>query len=170
MPHLLGRRGRTPATLSPVRALLPVLAALGLGIGSPAAGWEASWPITSAEMLRMQGKAETPAPKPTGLDNVPSCLPDELKTTLAHIERKWGPVRILSAYRPNARVRGTGRPSLHASCRAVDFRPPSGTFGAVARWLRDSHRGGVGTYSGRRSHIHIDHRPCQPGRCVRWHN
>jgi hypothetical protein len=52
------------------------------------------------------------------------------------------------------------------ACRlpAVDFIPPRGKYGAVAAWLKQNHRGGVGTYGCGMNHIHID-----DGGQVRWH-
>lgn len=93
------------------------------------------------------------------------CLPTDLKTVIGQIERKWGGVTLISTHRPGARVRGSGRLSRHANCNAIDFRPARGTYRAVASWLKANHNGGVGTYSGRLNHIHIDNGPR-----YRWHN
>lgn len=92
------------------------------------------------------------------------CLPSVLKTRLAQVEKRWGKVRVISTHRPGAKLK-SGRPSKHATCRAVDFVPPKGTYGAVAKWLKANHKGGVGTYSGKFHHIHID-----TGKPYRWHN
>ncbi|NJM55662.1 MAG: hypothetical protein HC841_06935 [Verrucomicrobiae bacterium] len=70
---------------------------------------------------------------------------------------------ILSTYRPGARIAGSGKSSLHASCRAVDFKPTRNHAKVVA-WLKANHGGGVGTYSGSMNHIHIDN-----GAYVRFH-
>lgn len=88
-----------------------------------------------------------------------SCMPGILKQRLAEIRQRFGPVRIVSTFRRGARVRGSGRPSLHASCRAVDFHPPAGKYRQVANWLKANHGGGVGTYSCKMRHIHIDSGP-----------
>jgi len=88
-----------------------------------------------------------------------SCLPGVLKQRLAQIRRKFGPVRIVSTHRRGARIRGSGKPSFHASCRAVDFHPPRGKYRVVANWLKANHGGGVGTYSCKMHHIHIDNGP-----------
>lgn len=93
-----------------------------------------------------------------------SCLPGSLKSTLAKIRDKFGPIDILSTHRPGARIAGSGKPSFHASCRAVDFKPRR-NHGAVIAWLKANHGGGVGTYSGRMNHIHIDNGPY-----VRFHH
>lgn len=87
-----------------------------------------------------------------------SCLPRELKTRLAQIKKKFGGVEVISTYRNGARM-PNGRTSYHASCRAVDFNPPGGKYDRVARWLKDNHGGGVGTYSCGMHHIHIDNGP-----------
>lgn len=84
------------------------------------------------------------------------CLPGSLQRTLSQIRAKFGPVRIVSTYRRGAMISGSGRRSLHASCRAVDFYAPSGKRAAVIAWLRSNHSGGLGVYGCRMSHIHID--------------
>ena len=93
-----------------------------------------------------------------------SCVPSKLKQTLSEIESRFGPVQIISANRPGAKVAGTGRRSKHADCRAVDFNPPRGKYREVAAWLKQNHNGGLGTYSCGMHHIHID-----SGSQVRWH-
>lgn len=87
-----------------------------------------------------------------------SCLPGALKSRLAEIRKKFGPVQVLSTYRAGARM-PNGRTSFHASCRAVDFNPPRGQYSKVASWLKANHGGGVGTYSCGMHHIHIDNGP-----------
>ncbi len=93
-----------------------------------------------------------------------SCLPGSLKSALSQIRNKFGSPIVLSTHRPGATVRGTGRRSLHASCRAIDFHPPRGKYKAVLAWLKRNHNGGIGTYSGTHNHIHIDNGPR-----TRWH-
>lgn len=51
-----------------------------------------------------------------------ACLPDSIKRALSIVQRACGPVTVTSAHRPGARVAGSGRVSLHASCRAADFQ------------------------------------------------
>ncbi len=84
------------------------------------------------------------------------CLPGSLQSTLSQIRAKFGAVRIVSTFRRGAIVAGTGRRSLHASCRAVDFHAPPGKRAAVIAWLRANHSGGLGIYGCSMSHIHID--------------
>lgn len=90
------------------------------------------------------------------------CLPSVLRTRLAQVRKRFGSANVVSTYRKGARIRGSGKASYHASCRAVDFVPPSGKYSAVVRWLYANHEGGVGTYTCM-SHIHIDNGPN-----VRW--
>lgn len=91
-------------------------------------------------------------------------MPVSVANKLRNVETKFGKIKILSSCRPGATVRKTGRPSMHRYCRAVDFNPPRGKYRQVARYLKTTWGGGVGTYSGRFNHIHIDdHRG-------RWHN
>jgi len=95
---------------------------------------------------------------PDELDASSSCLPSALKARLSQISKKFGHVSVLSTYRRGARM-PNGRPSFHASCRAVDFTPPRGKYSQVASWLKANHGGGVGTYSCGMHHIHIDTGP-----------
>ena len=87
------------------------------------------------------------------------CLPGSIKATLAAIRSKFGPVTIVSTFRRGARIAGSGHMSYHASCRAVDFHPPSGKYSAVLAYLQKTHSGGLGTYSCGMHHLHIDNGP-----------
>ena len=93
-----------------------------------------------------------------------SCLPGNVKSALWQIQKKFGSIQVVSTHRPGARIAGSGRQSYHASCRAVDFKAPSGKHSAVVSWLKSNFSGGVGTYSCSMHHIHIDNGPQ-----VRWH-
>lgn len=84
------------------------------------------------------------------------CIPGSLRSTLNQIRAKFGPVKIVSTFRRGAIIAGSGRRSLHASCRAVDFHAPPGKRAAVIAWLRSNHSGGLGVYACKMSHIHID--------------
>jgi uncharacterized protein YcbK (DUF882 family) len=110
-----------------------------------------------AGLALVLGGDQTPAEAET------SCLPGALKHTLAQIRSKFGPVQVISTRRPGART-PNGKPSYHASCRAVDFNAPSGKYAAVVAWLKANHNGGLGTYSCGMHHIHIDNGPN-----YRWH-
>ena len=87
------------------------------------------------------------------------CIPSDLQHTLNKIEKTFGSIQVVSTDRPGARIAGSGRMSYHASCRAVDFNPPAGKYGAVVAWLHANHSGGVGTYGCGMHHIHIDNGP-----------
>lgn len=87
------------------------------------------------------------------------CMPGSLAAKLNQIRAKFGPVQVVSTHRPGARIAGSGRPSYHASCRAVDFNPPRGKYKQVLAWLKANHSGGVGSYSCGMHHIHIDTGP-----------
>ena len=102
-----------------------------------------------------------PRPRVTASTNT-GCLPGQLRAALNDVQARFGPVQVISTHRPGARIRG-GRPSMHASCQAVDFKPAPGTYRQVAAYLRSSWQGGFGTY--RSGHIHID-----TGPHYAWHN
>jgi len=100
-----------------------------------------------------------------GASTSTACLPPIIKKRLGQIRDKFGPVTIISTYRPGARIAGTGRRSKHADCRAVDFKVRN--LEAAHSWLNKNHKGGLGIYSGSCPHIHIDNggnyrwrRPC----------
>jgi uncharacterized protein YcbK (DUF882 family) len=93
-----------------------------------------------------------------------ACVPDDLQNVLDEIREKFGKVSVISTYRKGARIAGTGQMSYHASCRAVDFHPPSGKYDQVVSWLHKNFDGGVGTYSCSMHHIHID-----TGPKIHWH-
>lgn len=50
-----------------------------------------------------------------------TCLPAPLKAWLQKVQNACPGFRVSSALRKNARVAGSGRRSLHASCKAADF-------------------------------------------------
>ena len=87
------------------------------------------------------------------------CLPSSLRATIRAVEARFGAVQVISTHRLGARIAGSRKRSLHASCRAVDFNPPPGRYRAVLAWLTRNHSGGLGTYSGGFHHIHIDNGP-----------
>lgn len=157
MPHVSGptRALLLSATLALLTTNAPTLADDMPDDPSMPVYAAAAWPKTIANEEQYRERRTN---EPTV-----SCLPDQLRKRLSQIEARWGKVEIISTHRPGARVRGTGRPSRHASCQAVDFRPPNGTYRSVANWLTAEHGGGVGTY--RSGHIHID-----VGPRYRWAN
>ncbi len=86
-----------------------------------------------------------------------SCLPGSLKQALADVRGRFGSIQVVSTHRPGAVIAGSHKPSYHRNCQAVDFRPPSGKYGAVAAYLKNTWSGGIGTYAS--GHIHIDTGP-----------
>jgi uncharacterized protein YcbK (DUF882 family) len=92
------------------------------------------------------------------------CLPGSVKSALSSIQSRFGSISIVSTHRSGARIAGTGQRSLHADCRAADFKVNSGNYSRVVAWLESNFPGGVGTYSCGMHHIHIDNGPK-----MRWH-
>ena len=83
------------------------------------------------------------------------CLTAAARGLLNRIEAQFGAVQVISTCRPGARIRGSGRPSRHASGNAVDFNA-GGRKGAIVAWLRANHHsGGTMTYAGM-NHIPVD--------------
>lgn len=92
-------------------------------------------------------------------------MPGSVARKLADVESRFGiNVRVGSSCRRGAVVAKSGKPSMHRYCRAVDFNVPRGKYQQVASYLKRTWSGGVGTYSGRHNHIHIDNHG------GRWHN
>jgi hypothetical protein len=100
-----------------------------------------------------------PAGAAKGASTSGGCLPAAIKARLNEIRSKFGPITIVSTFRRGARIAGSGRASLHASCRAVDFHPPKGKYSAVLAYLQRTHSGGLGTYGCGMHHLHIDNGP-----------
>ncbi len=92
-----------------------------------------------------------------------NCLPASLKSRLSELNSKFGGLKVISTNRKGARIRGSRRRSKHSGCKAVDFKIRNKW--AAYRWLSKNHHGGVGVYSGKCSHIHID-----VGERARWHS
>ncbi len=82
-----------------------------------------------------------------------NCVVPELRDLIRQVQAKFGPVQVISTCRPGAKIRGTGKPSLHASGRAVDFRAKNKR--AVVAWLRKQGRCGVMVYKNS-NHVHLD--------------
>jgi hypothetical protein len=121
-------------------------------------GWVNSTYLTPEGDL--EGVPEKASPPGSGaLHDSPeaprSCLTTAARALLDRIEREFGPVQVISTCRPGATIRGTWRPSRHASGNAVDFK--AGTRkDAIIAWLIANHRrGGTMTYAGM-DHIHVD--------------
>lgn len=80
------------------------------------------------------------------------CLPASIRQALERADKSCG-IKVISTYRPRARINGSGRVSRHASCQAADFTTTNP--GCVYRVLR----GWQGTMSrdyARVRHVHLD--------------
>jgi hypothetical protein len=84
-----------------------------------------------------------------------SCLSPAVRTLLDRIEQEFGRVQVISTCRPGATIRGTWRPSRHASGNAVDFKAGPRKAEIVAWLIAHHRRGGTMTYADM-DHIHID--------------
>jgi hypothetical protein len=84
-----------------------------------------------------------------------SCLTPAVRTLLDRIEQEFGRVQVISTCRPGATIRGTWRPSRHASGNAVDFKAGPRKAEIVAWLIAHHRRGGIMTYADM-DHIHID--------------
>ena len=81
------------------------------------------------------------------------CLPASVKAKLAYIDKHFGHVIIISTYRKNARIAGSGKPSKHRFCGAADFHV-HGNKAAARKWLLKQ-PGEFIQYSGHFSHWHV---------------
>jgi hypothetical protein len=83
-----------------------------------------------------------------------SGFPSPLINKVREIESACGS-HVISAFRPGARVAGTGHRSLHSIKRAVDMQGnPSCMYAHLRNWP-----GGYSTDYGRMQHIHISYAP-----------
>lgn len=102
----------------------------------------------------IKARAVTSPPRVSGGGSRRGLTPAAL-ALLARIETKFGPVQVISGYRPGARIAGSGRVSRHASGNAIDFSA-GGRKGSIVKWLIANHKsGGTMTYADM-SHIHVD--------------
>lgn len=85
-------------------------------------------------------------------------MPAQLVAAIAGVQRACPGFRVISGYRRGARVRGSGRPSLHASNRAADIA--GGDF-ACAYGVLAGFAGGMTTdaHRVRPPHIHLSWAP-----------
>ncbi len=81
-------------------------------------------------------------------------LPYQLTAKIQELESVCGS-RVISAYRPGARVRGSGRLSLHGFHEAADL---AGNPGCIYAHLQ-GWPGGYSTDYGRVRHVHISYSP-----------
>jgi hypothetical protein len=109
--------------------------------------------LAKAETSLEPAKDEAPV-KRHGGGNRRGLTPAAL-ALLDRIETQFGPVNVISGYRPGARIAGSGRVSRHASGNAIDFDAGS-RKGAIVKWLIANHKkGGTMTYADM-SHVHVD--------------
>lgn len=105
---------------------------------------------------RSCGKAEAVPVHRAGRSVSTAGLPGPLLAAIASVQRACPGFRVISAHRPNARVRGPGRRSLHAVGRAADIA--GGNYACAYRVLA-GFPGGVSTDPGRVRHIHLSYAP-----------
>jgi len=84
------------------------------------------------------------------------CVPGDLKSVVAAVAARFGPVSVESTHRSRGRNwrAGGARQSLHLSCRAIDFRVRTRTRGVMAFLRSRPEVGGLKVY--RNGIIHID--------------
>jgi Bacterial SH3 domain/Peptidase M15 len=115
-------------------------------------------PVTAALKTTLNDGPPDPPTGPTLRDSPEaprSCLKPAARALLDRIERKFGPVQVVSTCRAGALIAGTAHPSRHASGNAVDFKAGP-RKAAILQWLIATHRaGGTMTYAGM-DHIHVD--------------
>jgi hypothetical protein len=115
---------------------------------------EANVKQAKADVAAEPAKTEAPAKHRRGGGNRRG-LTRAMLALLDRIESKFGPVNVISGYRPGARIATTGRISRHASGNAADIDAGS-RKGAIVKWLiANHHNGGTMTYSDM-GHIHVD--------------
>lgn len=86
-----------------------------------------------------------------------ACLPGALRTALADVANRFGPVTVVSTQHLNTRnhASGSARHKLHEACKAVDFRVDPQSAAEVKAYLRARPGiGGVESY--RDGVVHID--------------
>jgi hypothetical protein len=83
-------------------------------------------------------------------------LPQPLVLKVREIEDRCPGFHVISAFRPGARIAGSGRPSLHASHKAADIAGPNYAcaYNRLHGWP-----GGVSIDAARMRHIHMSWSP-----------
>lgn len=99
-------------------------------------------------------KVAEPVAKSESLRGVSTAgLPDPLKAILAKVQDSCAGFRVISGFRPGARVRGSGRPSLHGFHQAADFVVANYSC-AFTVFRREKFAGGYSIDPGVVHHIH----------------
>jgi hypothetical protein len=112
-------------------------------------------PESGVKPLRDRTVTARSEPPRDARDAPRTCLTEPARALLDRIERRFGPVRVVSTCRPGATIAGTGRPSRHASGNAIDFDAGS-RKAEIVQWLVANHKaGGTMTYAGM-DHVHVD--------------
>jgi hypothetical protein len=83
-------------------------------------------------------------------------LPGPLVAAIRRVQAACPGFRVISAFRPGARIRGSGRLSLHARHKAADIA--GGNYGCAYRVLA-RFPGGMTTDAARAKHIHLSWDP-----------
>ena len=136
-----------PASDAPMPALMPLA-----GVGPGADGSGAPEPSALSEPPRSLVATSAAAP----LD----CVRAELRTVLADVAARFGPVNVVSTNRLNAdnHTPGTARHNLHTACKAVDFKT-GGNVREVLAYLRSRPEvSGINSYRGGLIHIDLNER------------
>jgi len=104
--------------------------------------------------------AEVPRTLSTYRDHLPGVsmakAPEPLQEWMRKVAGACAGFKAISVCRPGARVRGTGRISLHASCRAVDFQVRD--YSCAQKVLK-GFPGGLSTDPHRVAHLHASWAP-----------
>ncbi|MGB8816976.1 MAG: D-Ala-D-Ala carboxypeptidase family metallohydrolase [Rhizobiaceae bacterium] len=108
-------------------------------------------PLILAALPRGKAHVEYRAPA--------KCVPASLRSVLAKVSAKYGPITVNSTYRSpgkNRKVGGRGK-SMHLSCRAVDFRVHGNSRGMMQFLAAQAQVGGLNRYPS--GFYHIDNGP-----------
>jgi hypothetical protein len=140
--------GRIVRAAVVVGASVALLLAVMASLGKARAGHDdmPRFPVTLAHGVSLSMARHLAARADT------TCLPGAIKAALTAANAACG-ITVISTRRPGARIAGTGRPSMHASCRAADFT--SRDYGCVYRVLA-GWPGKLSTDARRIGHVHID--------------
>jgi uncharacterized protein YcbK (DUF882 family) len=108
-------------------------------------------PLILAALPRGKAHVEYRAPA--------NCVPGSLRSVLAKVSAKYGPITVNSTYRSPGKNRKAGgkRKSMHLSCRAVDFRAHGNSRGLMQFLAAQKEVGGLNRYPS--GFYHIDNGP-----------
>lgn len=129
-------------------------AAIDAFVNAPAAVIVSLWPAPPAIPQAQPNRALFEDAPLRGVST--AGLPTPLKEALARVQSSCNGFTVISGFRKNARVRGSGRRSLHADWKAADFKVSSYPCAYAAL---KGFRGGISTDPGAVHHIHISWAP-----------